>query len=944
MCVRSLDCVVCSGHCEASSTGDSLDLVSVSFSVSVNNVLQKLKLKEPESRIKHAHKFLKEYLKSKYEGKGKILKDALLMRGPDSGNSLPSDHRLIWTALLSNTSDIDLAAHSHDQKLIQALQAEITECIECDEGWLSHCLERGLITKKEFEEIRSLRDRSGTHRGNVMLLECITRTYQFLKTFLELLWDRGLEDLVRKIDKVTYEKFLARETDGGSDDRPMRHDTVHMSGPVEGDDYAGQDNPNAAVHHSSISPLLLDPMAAFNGEVPDSLPSTNYMELPNEEIDRLINKNFTFIAENLRVYDLITGPHIFNSIIPSHVLKELKLKDPKLKMENARKFLNEYLKSNSPGKGKVLKDALLMRGTDTEDTISSDHKLIWTVLSSRTQDLDLEAHRQELYLIENLLNILKNSIDCDEDWLSDCLHRELITRNDMEEIRACRTAEGNISGNVLLLDCITKTHHFLKKFLKLLWSRELKNLVQEIDSVLYEKFEANERTASDARTMTQEIEYMSGPVPKDDYQCQGYDANEDLMHDCNSSENTSVKMYPKKEIDFNIPINDLGDGSVSSIALNDLSDGSSIALSNPSGLSSTTYTKDCYSDDEGISTSVNESISVINSAQKIRNLSTYETNLPLGMHDRAPRSLDVYNHGDQFSEEGLHRTKVPDRKTPQFGFQSTNTTAYTHQHSNIFVDKKEDDKLSDYKSNSTKPQTLKIKSIKPIDQHKTTKTPFKTSDNFKASPENKTLRELTKSAKTQEDRYRMSKIHTDLSENTRSSTSKPHSGTFKPLCQTPPNKLRAQASNDKKPSRMQDHVERPSRTPDLRNGSEKQGTMGKSTRSYYSVSSQRVQFYDCPFCKMRFISDTNLQEHIKKTCGPKGDDHLRCKKCTKMFTEKATLDRHMRECSSEPLRELTSRQDNTPAHRPTQIYCCSQCKAKFMEKDKLKSHRLNYHL
>ncbi|KAK6986066.1 PR domain zinc finger protein 5 [Biomphalaria glabrata] len=504
----------------------------------------------------------------------------------------------------------------------------------------------------------------------------------------------------------------------------------------------------------------------------------------------------------------------------------------------------------------------------------------------------------------------------------------------MEEIRACRTAQGNISGNVLLLDCITKTHHFLKKFLKLLWSRELKNLVQEIDSVLYEKLEANERTASDARTMTQEIEYMSGPVPKDDYQCQGYDANEDLMHDCNSSENTSVKMYPKKEIDFNIPINDLGDGSVSSIALNDLSDGSSIALSNPSGLSSPTYTKDCYSDDEGISTSVNESISVINSDQKMRNRSTYEksTNLPLGRHDRAPRSLD----GNQFSEDRQH---FPDRKTPQFGLQSPNTTAYTHQDSNIFVDKKEDDKLSDYKSNSTKPQTLKIKSIKPIDHHETTKTPFKTSDNFKASPENKTLRELTKSAKTQEDRYR---IHTDLSENTRSSASKPHSGTFKPPCQTPPNKLRAQASNDKKPSRMQDHVERPSRTPDLRNGSEKQGTMGKSTRSYDSDSSQRVQFYDCPFCKGRFSSDTNLQEHIKKTCGPKGDDHLRCKNCTKMFTEKATLDRHMRECSAGPLRELTSRQDNTPAHRPTQIYYCSQCTAKFMEKDKLKRHRFKY--
>uniref|UniRef100_A0A2C9KQ97 C2H2-type domain-containing protein n=1 Tax=Biomphalaria glabrata TaxID=6526 RepID=A0A2C9KQ97_BIOGL len=640
-------------------------------------------------------------------------------------------------------------------------------------------------------------------------------------------------------------------------------------------------------------------MASYNGRGPDD----DSMELSNEEIDEWIRKHFEFIKHNLRVYDLITGSHIFDPIIPNNVLQKLKLKEPESRIKHAHKFLKEYLKSKYEGKGKILKDALLMRGPDSGDSLPSDHRLIWTALLSNTSDIDLAAHSHDQKLIQALQAEITECIECDEGWLSECLERGLITKKEFEEIRSLRDRSGTHRGNVMLLECITRTYQFLKTFLELLWDRGLEDLVRKIDKVTYEKFLAHETDGgSDDRPMRHDTVYMSGPVEGDDYAGQD-NPNADQKHDFYSSEKQ-----------LNIPWNNLNDGPM----MNDGPIASRTRFKTKEfGFQMSKKEYCCY--DEGNSTVVNQHGSTFVSAPEMMNPSTTDTpRNSTGRNDRPLRNSDIYNRGYHSLEDEHPRAG---RKTRQFGFQSPNTIACTQKAYTIPVVNEKKDEI---------PQTLKTGSSKLKEEHKDVKSQTKTSEDFVAPAKNKTSQQSKKSAKAQEDRNTMSRTHTDLSENTGSFVPKPHSETLKPQSQSPPNKLRTQT--DKKPPRTPEHGERPE---DFRNSLKKQEAMGKSTRSYDELNAEslkEIKACTCPFGKKKFVIDEKLQHHIETMCGAKGDHgRPRCPNCKKPFKDNETLKRHMIECSHTP-------QAN---NRPSDVRRCSTCNKPFGDKEKLEKHKKN---
>ncbi|KAK0040236.1 hypothetical protein Bpfe_030343 [Biomphalaria pfeifferi] len=640
-------------------------------------------------------------------------------------------------------------------------------------------------------------------------------------------------------------------------------------------------------------------MACYNGRGPDD----DSMELSNEEIDEWIRKHFEFIKHNLRVYDLITGSHIFDPIIPNNVLQQLKLKDTELRIKHAQKFLKEYLKSKYEGKGKILKDALLMRGPDSGDSLSSDHRLIWTALLSRTSDIDLAAHSHDQKLIQTLQAEITECIECDEGWLSECLERGLITKKEFEEIRSLRERSGTHRGNVMLLECITRTYQFLETFLDLLWGRGLEDLVRKIDKITYEKFLAREADGgSDDRPMRHDTEYMSGPVEGDDYAGQDK-PNADQKHDFCSSEKQ-----------LNIPLNNLNDGPIASRTRSKIKE---------FGFQMSKKEYCCY--DEGNSTRVNQHGSTFVSAPEMMNPSTTGTSRnSTGRNDRPLRNSAFYNRGYHSLEDEHPR---------QFGFQSPNTIACTQKANTIPVVNEKKDEI---------PQTLKTSSSTLKEEHKDVKSQTKTSEDFVAPAKNKTSQESKKSAKAPEDRNTMSRRHTYLSENTGSFVPKPHSETLKPQSQSPPNKLRTQA--DKKSLRTPEHVERPS-PEDFRNSLKKQEAMEKSTRSYDELNGEslkEIKACTCPFCKKKFVSDEKLQHHIETMCGAKGNHgRPRCPICKKAFKDNETLKKHMIECSHRPQREVAVREDDQANNRPSDVRRCSTCNKPFGDKEKLEKHKKN---
>ncbi|CAL1534650.1 unnamed protein product [Lymnaea stagnalis] len=200
-----------------------------------------------------------------------------------------------------------------------------------------------------------------------------------------------------------------------------------------------------------------------------------------DRVEEVIRENYPYLVQNLRIFELLTSRHSFRGIISDELEFEIMAKETEERQTVASRFINAFLESKDPGKGRVLKEALE----------APEHDLVRRTLFDEDTEESV-AHANDQGVLTLHLELLVKNVNCDEMLISMCLSKGLITQAEAEEIRARNTYSGQGRAMYRLLDSVKRSHKFYSSFLKILWDLDYKKLVEEIDKTEYEKLKAND--------------------------------------------------------------------------------------------------------------------------------------------------------------------------------------------------------------------------------------------------------------------------------------------------------------------------------------------------------------------------------------------------------------------------------------------------------------------